>query len=368
VIPGTYRRWDISFFPDLPARHFLDFMPTPFRLFAFALAGLLLVGCDSGSNVPSDLGNNSTLALTTSSTSTEEGDDGNQTVSFDVVAQDPGFKDPFTVDVVALLDESSVEPKDIILPESNTLTFPRSTASGDTKTFTFEVRNDFFPENSETIIFELQNLSGDVSLTAPTRLTVTVEPSDTEVATVSEARSTPEGGLVDVAGIVTRTAGSVVYLQDRDAGIAAFDGGGAFSGDVQTGTELRLIGEISEFNGLLQVVQAEDDDSFQSVRGLSDVPVPDPVSVTVDEVTSDGETYESRLVTIEGLTINESGDFEEDTNYTAEGPSGSMTLRIDDDSFYVGEPIPSDAFTFTGVVGEFRGTYQLLPLAEGDIQ
>jgi hypothetical protein len=344
-------------------------MPTLYRiLFLLLPIGLVLTGCDSGSTVPSDLGNNSTLAFETSLTSAEEGDDGNQTVSFDVVAQDPGFKDPFTVDVVALLDESSVEPKDVILPEDNTLTFPRSTASGDTQTFTFKIRNDFFPEDSETVVFELQNLSGAASLVDPTRQVVTIEASDPDVATVPEARATAQGDPVDVAGIVTRTAGSVVYFQDRDAGIASFDGGGAFSGDVQTGTELRLMGEIGEFNGLLQVVQAEDDDSFQFELGLSDVPVPDPVSVTVDEVTSDGETYESRLVTIDELTINESGDFEEGTNYTAEGPSGSMTLRIDDDSFYVGEPIPSDAFTFTGVVGEFRGTYQLLPLSEGDIQ
>jgi hypothetical protein len=345
-------------------------MRRPFLLSAFFLvATVTLIGCDSGSTVPDDLGTNSTLAFDTTQVSTaEDTTEGARTVSLNVVAQDPGFKDPFTVDVVALLDESSVEPKDVILPESNTLTLPRSTASGDTKSFTFEVRNDFSPEDRETIVFELQNLSGDASLANPTRVTVDVEASDLGIATVPEARATPVGDPVDVAGIVTRTAGSVVYLQDRDAGIASFDGGGAFSGDVQTGTELRLIGEISEFNGLLQVVQAEDDESFQFERGLSDVPVPDPVSVTVDEVTSDGETYESRLVTIEGLTINESGDFEEGTNYTAEGPSGSMTLRIDDDSFYVGEPIPSDAFTFTGVVGEFRGTYQLLPLAEGDIQ
>jgi hypothetical protein len=43
--------------------------------------------------------------------------------------------------------------------------------------------------------------------------------AEESIITIAEARSLPEGSLVEVMGIVTRARGNVAYIQDETAGI-----------------------------------------------------------------------------------------------------------------------------------------------------
>lgn len=195
--------------------------------------------------------------------------------------------------------------------------------------------------------------------------------------TIAEARNQGSGASVIVEGTVTRAFGDFVRLQD-DSGptgasaIVIRQTGGDFNSDVAdgtitAGTTLRVTGTLSEFNGLVQI--NEGDLASYEVTGSAAVPAPQ--SVTLAELDTNGEDYESELVEITDLTFpSATGTFENSTNYTVEDPNGDqLTLRVqsDSESALGGTSIPAGAFTYEGVVGEFRESYQLIPVRTDDI-
>lgn len=363
-----------------------------YRLFALLLAvGFVATGCDSGSGIPDDLGQNTTISFERSALSAPE-DTGS--VSFAIVVNDPGFKE-FTVELVRT--GGTVSPGDVDAPESTTITFPESSTSGQTFTYTIDVSDDdLYNEGDETVTYELQSPS-DAALGETTSFTFTVEENDIaeEPQTIDNARSQSLGASVTVRGVVTRKEGDNVFIQDESgptgaSGIVVRDTGdpddpddsglsGAYdAGDIQPGDEIQATGELGAFSGLLQV--SGDVSYIQIERDAEGLPAAQ--SVTVDELLTNGEDYESERLEITGLTIDADGDteFGSNANYDASDASttSSITLRVTDDSFYVDEPIPTSAVTFTGVLGQFNfgfggarepdTGYQLLPLAEGDLE
>ncbi|MEM6325694.1 MAG: T9SS type A sorting domain-containing protein, partial [Bacteroidota bacterium] len=130
-------------------------------------------------------------------------------------------------------------------------------------------------------------------------------------------------------------------------------------------------GTTSEFRGLFQI----NNDDLTSYFIVGDGDVPEAQTITLAELMANGEDYEAELVEIEGLMTDAMGDFESSTNYDVTDASGAGTLRVPnaDDSMIDGTAIPSDGFTFTGVVGQFTFSdpatdgYQLLAIAAEDI-
>ena len=194
-------------------------------------------------------------------------------------------------------------------------------------------------------------------------------------ATVAEARANV-GTTFQIDATVTRAFGDFVRIQDDSgpSGASALyirQTSGAFkddvqSGTIQPGTQLRVIGTIGEFNGNLQI--NEGDLASYTVQGQG--PVPAPQSVTLQELSSNGEDYEGELVQLAGLEFpSASGSFSGSTSYDVSDPSGTLTFRVQSgsESEVAGEPIPADRFTYTGVVGEYRGSYQLIPIQPSDI-
>jgi hypothetical protein len=186
---------------------------------------------------------------------------------------------------------------------------------------------------------------------------------------------------VTVEGIVTRAKGAFAYIQDETAGLAIRQPAGAFfddvaAGTITEGTELLITGTLSAFRGLLQI--NEDDLTSYEVLGQGDVP--DPQEITLDELISNGEEYESELVSVEGLTTDATGTFSASTSYDVSDSTTPLSdnniLRVPnaDDSDVDGTDIPADQFVFTGVVGQFTFDdpattgYQLLAIEESDIE
>jgi endonuclease I len=207
---------------------------------------------------------------------------------------------------------------------------------------------------------------------------------------IAEARDQGVGATVTVEGTVTRAYGSYARLQDESGAtgtsalmIRQTDGAQseAFqnaieNGDIQPGTRLRVTGTLSTFYGLLQV----NGDDLESFEVLSQGDVPAAQEVTLTDLIWDGEDYESELVRVKALRLPEaSGSFEEG-NYDAVGPSGAtVTLRVQrsDETALGGTEAPGEAFTYTGVVGQFNQSgpgqvlpnigYQLIPVRPGDL-
>ena len=188
---------------------------------------------------------------------------------------------------------------------------------------------------------------------------------------IYEARQQGADSSVTVEGTVTRAYGDFVRLQD-DSGptgasaLVVRQTSGAFYNDIQDetitrGTQLQVSGTLSDFNGLLQI--NEDDLSGYSVGEQGSVP--DPQNVTLSDIQTNGEDYESELVLIEGLQFQDaSGTFDNGTSYTVTNGRETLTYRVQgtDETNFGGVPIPSGQFDYEGVTGEFQGEYQLLPI------
>jgi len=196
------------------------------------------------------------------------------------------------------------------------------------------------------------------------------------------ARTLSDGDEVTVEGVVTRvnsdlppSENQIIRLQDETGALAVFDFDGSDfavainDGNINQGDLLRISGEISVFNGLFELA---------SVSGFtvleSNVPLPEPETVTLQEIASDLDSFESKLLLIKDITIDAAGDteFQEDKNYDltdATETTGAVKLStFPNETAIAGITIPTAPFDFVGTLSEFNGTPQLVAVNEKDIR
>ena len=129
------------------------------------------------------------------------------------------------------------------------------------------------------------------------------------------------GDVVTVTGVVTSddNLGSVRYLQDATAGIALYPGADWSDWDATPaiGDSLTVTGEITEYNGLLEVGPNLSAVTFEGT-GM----VPEPQVVLPSAL---GEGLEGELVRINGVTFPLAGqEITANTyDFTADGETGS---------------------------------------------
>lgn len=180
----------------------------------------------------------------------------------------------------------------------------------------------------------------------------------------------PVGSSVTITGIVTNgdeMGSSVRYIQDESAGIAIYPG--ADWSDWGTaplrGDEITVSGEVTEFNGLLEVGPDLTDVTINS----SDNPLPDPQVVTPGQL---GEDREGEIVQVNmALFSSGGGDFEANSTYTFVANDETGTAYVRAGSVLVGDLIPVGSVTLTGILSQFTfdgfGGYQILPRDQDDI-
>lgn len=204
-------------------------------------------------------------------------------------------------------------------------------------------------------------------------------PGAQAVMPIALARQTANGNVVTVEGVVTRALGRFARLQDATAAITLFESTGAFrtaidSGRVRMGDRLRITGTLAEFNSLKEITPIN---SFEVLA--RDNALPAAQLVTLAELASNGEAYESELIRVEGLRINAAGEavFAANKTYAlrdASDTTGVVVLRTpaSSDTKIAGVSIPTGAFALEGVLGQFSATnpavgYQLHPILAADI-
>ena len=223
-----------------------------------------------------------------------------------------------------------------------------------------------------------------LALTAALCAMLLAPTAQAQTITIADARDQGTGATVTVEGTVTRALGAYARLQDASgptgaSAIVIRQTSGAFNdaianGTVTEGTQLQVTGTLSEFNGLLQI--NEGDLSNFTVQGPGTVPAPQEVSLAT--LRENGENYESELVEVNGATfLNAEGTFSSNTSYpitdgsgTETFEQGTVTFRVQgaDETALIGEPVPTGGFEYTGVVSEFFGQYQLIPVQPTDAQ
>jgi hypothetical protein len=208
---------------------------------------------------------------------------------------------------------------------------------------------------------------------------VTIDVTAPTVTSIADARSQGTGTAVTVEGIVTRAFGDFVRIQDSSgptgaSGIVVRQTTGAFVGEVadgtiRRGTRIRVTATVSEFNGQFQLNEADVTDYQIVDQGA----LPPAQAISLADLAERGEEYESELVRITGLEfVDASGStLQNRTSYTVTDDGGATTLlfRVQNEreTDIGGAPRPTGAFTYTGIVGEFRGDPQLVPIRQTDI-
>lgn len=176
------------------------------------------------------------------------------------------------------------------------------------------------------------------------------------------------GQTVTVTGVVTSddNLGSVRYLQDATAGIALYPGQdwSAWEATPQIGDSLSVTGEITEYNGLLEVGPNLTDVTFFGQGTL-----PTPLEITPSQM---GEDLEGQLVRINGVTFPLAGTFITGNNtydFTSAGESGVIYVRTSNS--LVGQELTGCEVDMLGIVSQFSfdgfGGYQLLPRGPVDL-
>ncbi|MCF7797782.1 MAG: T9SS type A sorting domain-containing protein [Lentisphaeria bacterium] len=187
---------------------------------------------------------------------------------------------------------------------------------------------------------------------------------------IAEARAAELGSTVTVQGIITSpnfgTSGSMTEytLQDESAGIVLFSS--AFDAGLQPGDEVKVTGEIAEYNGKMEIIPAELT-NVQFISSGNDLP---PFqTLTIMALNTEWNAYESELVEILDVEIVEGVWPEPGNNMNlliTDATGETLTMRVDKETDVDDNPAPVQPFTLRGVVGDFNNP-QVLPRFYSDL-
>ncbi len=175
------------------------------------------------------------------------------------------------------------------------------------------------------------------------------------IGSVANAIDTPDGDSINFVGTVTRAFESFLFIQQDTAGIYTFNSSGAIyegiiNGDIRPGDFV----EVAALSGSFEGLQAFGDTDLLRVV-YRDVALPEPIHLTAEEFNNSGTRYNSELIKIENLRIDEATEFTGSTSFNviedATGTSITLFNRGDNGSEVRG-PIPG-LFDYIGVAGYF---------------
>lgn len=197
-----------------------------------------------------------------------------------------------------------------------------------------------------------------------------------EAISIADAREVDaEGALVrlnqnvELTGIAIgpnfRSGGQtwVLFSEADNIGITVFAFNNDVMYDVTDGDELRVVGELDEFNGLAEIIPT----SIDIISTGNAIPAP-------NLVTEISEINEASLVTIEDVSLVDESEWGSGSfNVNITNGTNTFQARIDSDIDVSGMPAPQGTFNITGIVGQFDNEapyfqgYQVFPRSVADI-
>ena len=181
------------------------------------------------------------------------------------------------------------------------------------------------------------------------------------------------GQSVTIQGKITvsNQFGSISYIEDETGGVAIYDAN--FLSQVQMGELVTVIGTVDQYSGLTELK------STTITEQLSGSEI-EPQLVTCSDLASEGqggvENFEGELLRINNVKVDT--DFwsvsGSGTNYTLTDATGSLEIRIDNDTDIANTIAPGDStFDVIGVLSQYDYSspytdgYQLMPRSLDDI-
>jgi len=191
-----------------------------------------------------------------------------------------------------------------------------------------------------------------------------------QVSNINELRLSAEGEAIEVTGemILTyqQSFRNAKVFQDNSAGIYIDDASGIITSSYNLGDGITgLTGTLSTYGGLLQFTPISDPGAASSTSNEVS-----PVTLTLSQLTSDAENYESQLVKVENITVTGNGGettFINGKVYTLAQDASTFPMRT---TFYnfSGEALPTSTFDLEGVITERSDIgLHLVPRAFSDV-
>ncbi len=182
----------------------------------------------------------------------------------------------------------------------------------------------------------------------------TSEPELTDIAGVRKQNRNDE---VKTKGVVTTIPGMLspkyFYIQDSGAGIQIYASDGGFP-ELKLGNEIEVTGKLSEAQGEKRINVRE---GTIEVVGQQDIP--SPATKKTGEIQ---EEVEGMLVTTSGPISRQSGK----TFYLDDGSGETKISILKDTGIEKPKMTKGDPVTITGIVGETKSGYRVLPRTQED--
>ncbi|MDA3928385.1 MAG: chitobiase/beta-hexosaminidase C-terminal domain-containing protein, partial [Prolixibacteraceae bacterium] len=155
-----------------------------------------------------------------------------------------------------------------------------------------------------------------------------------------------------------------VYIQDETGGILIDDLEGVITEVLSEGQHFgNLTGKLVDYNGLLEISPAQNVDLL-----IGDMSVAEPVEVSVSDLTSNFEAYESELVLLKHVRFENPGIFENGNNYQLNSDNGNILLRAHFyDVDYIGNNMLEGIMNLTGIALWDNNEAKIVPRNANDI-
>lgn len=274
---------------------------------------------------------------------------------------DAGDED-IAIDHIELLSGSGVLPLDanFLADQTNvengtTINFTDMTSGGvPSYTYAWDLDGDGFYDDSTdpnpsytyntdgTYTVALKVIDSDLTEDIETKTDYITVYSVNSVSDIATLRGSAVGGEYILTGEVVltfqQTFRNQKYIQDGTAGILIDDNGGAITTTYAVGDGITgIIGTLGEYGGMMQFVPASDPGAPTAGYTIT------PQIITLADLTTSFDTYESELVTINDLSFTGAGGiFANGQVYPVTDASGSYDFRTTFYSVdYIGGTIPA---------------------------
>lgn len=267
---------------------------------------------------------------------------------------------------------SYLTAQEIVLTASNNAII-HYTLDGTTPDVTSPIYNEPFTISENTTIKAIA-ISGDISSMVATANYV-FPISVANIAAFKAANTATNNDLYKITGDLTFVYrhGNNIYLQDETGGLLVYDRSNPVitttyqEGDVFSGG---LIGSYTLYNGTVELIPAAN-----TAVATNNVGAITPVVATLSEIIENYAEYESKLVTIEGATVEGDVTFSTDRSSGVNISQGDITsnfqiynsLRTLDLSLTQGQTINITGFVIRYVNSSNNKT-QIVPRANADIR
>lgn len=298
--------------------------------------------------------------------------DGN--IMVNVSINNPSGTDATMVDVV-ITGGTAVSGTDYTATSPTTLTFAAGSTSDES--ITIMITDNSMTDVDKTIELKLRNVSTGAEIGADSSMTITIENDDYLVADIKDVRGNDanwepalDGQKVEIKGIVygidlDGNAGLSFTIIDSTAGMNIFNFRDVNDYVVTEGDEITVRGEITSYNGLIEVFA----DSIK-VNSTGNT-LKDPVVVSKPSEDTESDFIEIRKVWIADTTTV----WPNNGNVALTNGTDTFQIRIDRDlTDIVGQPVISDTMDIIGIGGQFDNSafpldagYQIFPRRLSDI-